>query len=71
MAAGEHYTIISADCHSGGDLLQYRDYLPSALHPQFDYWAREYRIPFDDLMGEDASRNWDHKRRLADLEADG
>ena len=30
-----------------------------------------YRVPFDDLMGEDASRNWDHHRRLAELEADG
>ncbi len=71
MAAGERYTIISADCHSGGDLLHYRDYLPSALHPRFDEWARDYRVPFDDLMGEDADRNWDHARRLADLEADG
>ncbi len=71
MAGAERYTIISADCHSGGDILDYRHYLPTALHPQFDEWARVYRIPFDDLMGEDASRNWDHARRLADLEADG
>ena len=28
-------------------------------------------MPFDDLMGEDASRNWDHDRRQAELEADG
>src|SRR6202011_2753436 len=71
MSASGHYTIISADCHGGADLLAYRDYLSSRLHPQFDEWARRYRVPFDDLMGEEASQNWDHHRRLADLEADG
>ena len=29
MTGGERYTIISADCHGGGDLRDYRDYLPS------------------------------------------
>lgn len=71
MPGDEHYTIISADCHGGANLLDYRDYLPSSLHQQFDEWARDYRIPYDELMGEDADQNWDHKRRLADLEADG
>src|SRR6266849_4114409 len=71
MTGNGHYTIISADCHGGADLLDYRDYLPSRLHRQFEAWAREYRVPFDDLMGDEASQNWDHDRRQADLEADG
>ena len=28
-------------------------------------------MPYDDLKGPDASRNWDSDRRLAELEADG
>ncbi len=71
MSSTGHYTIISADCHGGADLVDYRDYLPAKLHPQFDDWATYYRIPFDDLMGDEASRNWDTSRRLAELEADG
>jgi predicted TIM-barrel fold metal-dependent hydrolase len=71
MSDTGRYTIISADCHGGADLLDYRGYLPSKLHAQFDDWATHYRIPFDDLMGKEASQNWDHDRRLADLEADG
>src|SRR5580704_9277011 len=71
MSEAGRYTIISADCHGGADLLDYRGYLPSKLHAQFDDWATHYRIPFDDLMGKEASQNWDHDRRLADLEADG
>ncbi len=67
----EHYTVISADCHAGANLLEYRPYLPSRLHEQFDEWARGYRVPFEDLVGVDGSRNWDHDRRLAELEADG
>jgi predicted TIM-barrel fold metal-dependent hydrolase len=67
----ERYLIISADCHAGGEMGDYRPYLPSSLHAAYDEWARDYRIPFDDLAGEDGSRSWDSDRRLAELEADG
>src|SRR2546421_5690530 len=67
----EHYVIISADCHGGAELLEYRDYLEHRYHGAFDDWARDYAIPYEDLMGDEGGRNWDHARRLADLERDG
>ncbi|HVX22819.1 MAG TPA: amidohydrolase family protein [Acidimicrobiales bacterium] len=71
MAGSDRYVVISADCHGGAELYQYRDYLERRHHDAFDAWARDYAIPFEDLMGEEGGRNWDHDRRLADQEADG
>lgn len=71
MLAGDRYIVISADGHAGGALTDYRAYLPSSLHEQFDAWAAGYEIPYEDLKGPDGSRNWDSDRRLADNEADG
>ena len=71
MAGSDRYVVISADCHGGAELYQYRDYLERRHHDAFDAWARTYAVPFEDLMGEEGARNWDHDRRLADLEADG
>jgi predicted TIM-barrel fold metal-dependent hydrolase len=65
------YTIISSDCHAGADLYAYRDYLESRYHDDFDAWARSYENPFSDLTGRDRDRNFNHDRRLAELEADG
>ena len=65
------YTLISADCHGGGALTDYRPYLPAKYHREFDEWAGSYVIEFEDLLGDLGTRNWDSKRRLADLEADG
>ena len=71
MASSDHYVIISADCHGGADLYEYRDYLPERYHARFDDWAREYPVLHEDLMGEDRFCNWDSVRRVSDLEADG
>ena len=67
----DRYILISADCHGGGALTDYRPYLPRKLHAEFDAWADSYEITFDDLKGELGERNWDSKRRQADMEADG
>ena len=67
----DRYTVISADCHGGAQVHEYRDYLERKYHQDFDDWAAEYAIPFEEMKGEDAARNWDHGRRLAELEADG
>jgi predicted TIM-barrel fold metal-dependent hydrolase len=67
----DRYTVISADCHAGAQLYQYRDYLPSAYLADFDDWARDYAIPFEDLRGPDGDRNWNHERRVAEMDADG
>lgn len=71
MAVPERYTVISADCHGGAQIYEYRPYLERRYLDEFDAWARDYAVPFEDLMGDRASCNWDHDRRLADLEADG
>ncbi len=71
LPAGERYTVISADCHGGADIRDYRAYLPSRLHQAFDEWEAAYTVPWTEQVGEEGSRNWDHDRRLAELAADG
>lgn len=71
MRPDDHYVVISADCHGGGELHEYRDYLPSRLHDEFDAWAASYDIPYPDLVGPENYRNWDSDRRLQELEDDG
>ncbi|MCD9623696.1 amidohydrolase family protein [Rhabdothermincola salaria] len=67
----QRYTVISADCHAGADLRDYRPYLEARHHDAFDAWADGFVNPFGDLQRDDADRNWDSGRRLRDLEADG
>jgi len=71
MTATDHYTIISADCHAGGNHEQYREYLDAEFRDEFDAWRGGYRNPFRDLQDDGRSRNWDDDRRNADLDADG
>jgi predicted TIM-barrel fold metal-dependent hydrolase len=65
------YVVISSDTHAGADLHDYKPYLPVGLHDEFDAWARTYVSPFDDLVIATAKRNWDHKFRVAEMDADG
>ena len=67
----DRYVVISADCHAGADLRDYRPFLESAYHDEFDRWADAYVNPFGDLVRPDANRNWDDDVRNAALEADG
>ena len=71
MSSDERYIVISADGHAGGDIPDYRPYLESKWHDEFDAWAAEYENPYEDLEGDLGGRNWDSARRMADLEADG
>jgi predicted TIM-barrel fold metal-dependent hydrolase len=71
MAADDHYTIISADCHAGANHETYRSYLEARYHEDFDAWRAQYRNPFRDLQGGGRIRNWDNERRRGDLHADG
>ena len=71
MAGDDRYTVISADCHGGGALLDYRPYLERRYHDEFDAWAASYEITYEDLLGDLGKRNWDSDRRMADMEADG
>ncbi|MEU7449789.1 amidohydrolase family protein [Streptomyces diastaticus] len=71
MASDNRHIVISADCHAGADLKQYRDYLDPAYVEDFDDWAKNFVIPYEDMKGPNASRNWDSSRRLSELESDG
>lgn len=65
------YTVISADCHGGGAIGDYRPYLEARYHDDFDEWQAGFDNPYADLKDDSAARNWDSDRRLAELEADG
>jgi predicted TIM-barrel fold metal-dependent hydrolase len=67
----DRYTVISADCHGGADLRDYRPFLESRYHDAFDEWADHYVNPFADLKRATAYRSWDSGRRLRELEEDG
>jgi predicted TIM-barrel fold metal-dependent hydrolase len=67
----ERYLLISADCHAGGSIDQYREYLDAAYRDAFDEWRGRYSNPFRDLQGGGRTRNWDSDRRTAELEEDG
>ncbi len=67
----DRYLVISADCHAGADLRDYKPFLEAKYHDDFDAWAESYINPFGDLVQPDANRSWDSTRRLRDLEADG
>lgn len=61
----DRYTVISADCHAGADLLDYKPYLEKRYHEQFDAWAASYVNPYEDLLADTADRNWNSGRRLS------
>jgi predicted TIM-barrel fold metal-dependent hydrolase len=67
----DRYTIISADCHAGGNHQQYREYLTAEHQALFDAWRGEYKNPFRDLQDDGRSRNWDNERRNRDMESEG
>ena len=71
LSSDRRYTVISADAHAGGDIPDYRPYLASTWHAEFDAWAANYVNPYADLLAATAYRSWDSDRRLAENEADG
>jgi predicted TIM-barrel fold metal-dependent hydrolase len=71
MPADERYVVISADCHGGAEIHDYRDYLDAQYRDDFDAWVSTYVIPYPDLEGPEANRNWDSAKRLRELADDG
>jgi predicted TIM-barrel fold metal-dependent hydrolase len=65
------YTLISADTHAGGSHAQYREFLDSRWHEDFDAWRGRYRNPFRDLGDARRLRNWDDDMRNSQQDADG
>ena len=52
----ERYIVVSADCHAGADLADYRPYLEDRYRDEFDRWLAGYENPFRDLTAPDADR---------------
>ncbi len=69
--AGDRYIVISSDGHAGAQVHEYRDYLESKYHDEFDAWEATFVNPFEDLRADFAYRNWDSAARLRELEDDG
>jgi predicted TIM-barrel fold metal-dependent hydrolase len=49
------YTIVSSDTHAGLPVEDYRDYLESRFHPQFDEWVEtrhQHRVLMEEVNGE-------------------
>ena len=67
----ERYTVISADCHAGAPLRDYKEFLESGYHDDFEDWAAGFVNPFADLERPDADRSWNSDRRQKELEEDG
>src|SRR3954454_24908248 len=67
----DRYTVISVDGHAGAALREYKTYLASRWHDEFDAWADAYVNPFADLLAPTAYRNYDSDRRLAETESQG
>jgi predicted TIM-barrel fold metal-dependent hydrolase len=71
MSDDRRYTIISSDTHAGGSHTQYREFLESKYHDDFDAWRAKYKNPFSDLGDQRRYRNWDDEMRNSQQDADG
>jgi predicted TIM-barrel fold metal-dependent hydrolase len=76
------YVVISTDGHCGADLLDYKPYLESKYHEEFDAWAREFADPWDEVdhvqvdhrvgvASYTSSYNWDSERRAEHMDSQG
>lgn len=65
--------VVSSDTHCGADLYDYRPYLVSQYHDEFDEWSKDFRNPFESehLLTNDPSVNWDSSTRTRLLESQG
>ena len=60
--------MVLPDGHAGADLYDYKPYLASRWHDEFDAWAPTYVNPYADLQAPTAYRSWDSARRLEETE---
>lgn len=67
------FPIISVDGHCGAAIPDYKPYLDSAFHEEFDSWAQNFSLRYGDFTtsSEFAHRNWDSDLRLAETVEDG
>jgi hypothetical protein len=56
--APDHHYVVSSDSHAGADLLDYKPYLESKWHDEFDAWAAAYNNPWTSSTRGRRSRAW-------------
>src|ERR1700722_10628434 len=64
----DRYMILSSDAHAGALSVDYRDYLPSQWHTEFDSWLAAVVNPWGDTND---TRNWRSTDRLPSIESEG
>src|SRR5215468_5850527 len=79
--ATRRYVLISTDCHAGADLRDYKPYLESRWHDEFDAWADGFFDLWGDIDAESDFKagissylsplNWVSTKRTEALEAEG
>jgi len=77
------YAIVSADCHAGADLRDYKPYLEKRWHGEFDEWVTTYADGWADIESDTDAEyragvssfasplNWDSAKRTEVLESEG
>src|SRR5262249_37483157 len=81
------YALISSDGHAGAEMRDYKPYLPSELHEEFDAWAAAFHDPWGQFDKErvdtddaglrigtasfESPYNWDSDKRLEHMNHDG
>jgi predicted TIM-barrel fold metal-dependent hydrolase len=68
VAERDRYLIITSDAHAGAAMADYKPYLDSRWHDEFDAWLAGVVMPWVDVTD---TTNWDNDRRVAAMDADG
>lgn len=80
LAEDHRYALVSSDSHCGAPLHDYKEYLESHWHDDFDAWAASYVDPWAELEGDDRNvgaasgtneANWDSDLRQKQIESQG
>lgn len=82
QSRNDRYVVISADGHAGAEIHDYKQYLESKWHAEFDPWVSNFKDPWDDFEisdrkfgaasgGPDSTFSWDGRKRNAALEQEG
>ena len=62
------YVLVTSDAHAGAAMADYKPYLDSRWHEEFDSWLAGVVMPWVDVRD---TSNWDSDVRLAQMDADG
>ena len=62
------YVLVTSDAHAGAAMADYKPYLDSRWHDEFDSWLAGVVMPWVDVRD---TSNWDSDVRLAQMDADG